>query len=81
MKFEQQRPEYSPIRITLETEREAKLFISLIDKLDWGGCPANPLPELRKEEYEIVKRISDAFTLGEFVLNYDNEDQKIQEMS
>jgi len=61
MKIKQQNPEYTPIKITLETEREAQLFLSLIDKIDWKECHANPPPGITKEEYGIVKTISDAF--------------------
>ena len=64
MKIKQQKPEYTPIKIILETEREAQLFLSLIDKIEWKECHANanPPPEITKDEHEIVKTISDAFT-------------------
>lgn len=69
MKFSQKKPQYTPITITLETEEEAKAFLSLIDKIDWKYSHANPPPEVTREEYEIVKTISDAFTNFEVFIN------------
>lgn len=62
MKVFRKQSEFNPISIVLETQRDADLFISIIDKVDMKHCNANPPPGITKAEYAIVRHISDAFT-------------------
>lgn len=62
MKFSQEQAPFKPIMITLETRQEAELLLSLIDKIDHAECHSGPAPKVTKDEYEIVRKISDAFT-------------------
>lgn len=62
MKVFRKPPQFSPISIVLETQKDADLFISIIDKIDMKHCNANTTPVITKYEYAIVRHISDAFT-------------------
>jgi hypothetical protein len=58
----QQAKTFQPITITIETAREAELFIGIIDKVDAWHCHSSGPPHLTLNEYELVRTISDAFT-------------------
>lgn len=62
MKFKQKKEVFRPFSITFEGEQEAINFLSIIDKIDWKRNNANSPPDITKEEYEVVRQISDAFT-------------------
>ena len=61
MKIRQEKT-FSPIIITIETAKEASLFIGIIDKVDAWHCHSCGPPHLTVNEYEIVRLISDTFT-------------------
>ena len=53
---------YKPVVIKLEKESEAETFIRIIDKLDeWHVCDEPPRV-ITKQEYEMIRTISDLFT-------------------
>mgnify|MGYP000846774631 CR=1 FL=1 len=53
---------FSPITITIETAKEAEMFVGIIDKVDAWHCHSCGPPHLTVGDYELVRTISDAFT-------------------
>ena len=62
MKVYRKPEQFTPISIILETQKDADLFISIMDKIDMKHCNAISPPRITKEEYGVVRHISDAFT-------------------
>ena len=62
MKISRKKPPFQPITITIENEDEAERFISIIDKADRVYRSASHPARLSAEEYELIIKISDAFT-------------------
>ena len=61
MKVFRKPAQFTPISIVLETQKDADLFISIIDKIDMKHCNAGTPPRITKDEYAIVRHISNAF--------------------
>jgi len=62
MKISQTPSIFQPITITLQTKREADLFISIINKIDAAKNNAGPAPIVTHAELTIVTEISNWFT-------------------
>jgi len=44
------------------SKEEIKTFVKIIDKLDSKFCNANPPEPITKDEYKLIKTISDSLT-------------------
>jgi len=61
MKIKQKKT-FEPITVTLETEEEARSFLSIIDKIDNRHLHGGASLTVGKEEFRLVMEISNAFT-------------------
>jgi hypothetical protein len=62
MKILREKAPFRPINIVLETTDEAERFLAIIDKIDAKHRNSNPPPDITKDEYQLIIKISDAFT-------------------
>jgi hypothetical protein len=53
---------YNPITITLESEAEADIFISIIDQVDSLLGNINPHREITLSQRELIKDLSDKWS-------------------
>ncbi len=67
MKCYQEKSEFKPIILTIETVKETQTFFSLIDKLDVYLNTAEFLT-ITEEEKQIIINLSNALTCGDVVL-------------
>ena len=62
MKISQEKVEYKPISIILETRKDAKIFISLIDKITDAIMYEKSVIISSDEQKRMINKISDSFT-------------------
>lgn len=67
MKCYQEKNEFKPIILTIETVKEAQAFFDLIDKIDVYKVNGKEF-EMTEEEKQIIINLSNALTCGDVIL-------------